>query len=489
MRPPFQPPEFLRGLGLLPVLAATLLLAQIVPVSLGSRQWHGAQTLAVETGVVILLAALLLRAEPGGFGRRLLIFKFAPFSFLCLLVAWGAVSGAASPDKPFALQGLFQLFAGVFVAVFMQAQVRTQARLSFVLDTFSAAALLVALSGFALFGGEGLTIATGLLHDHMLFGAFLMLLLPLCLAAAVSPLPFGKRLLAQAAGVAAFAALLASQTRSAWIGAGVSLAVFAALAWLCRPRAVSRFASPGGHRNALRQSLGGAVVLLACAGALFWALPDRDRFLARASTLTTTVAQGKDVSTRWRISAWSGAETMIRQKPLQGWGIGGYARHQFPYTQLGRTPEQVERQGPTILDETHNSYLQLWAELGGVGLALWLAALAGLLVAGARALTQYPARSPAQWALIGCLSALTGQMTDALANPAWQFANIALPLWMVLGLLAALARPAVPAADGPKRRGAAPPLHLGRAALAAGVGGGLLWAVYRTAFALPAPHL
>ena len=482
-------PIFLRGLGLLPILAVTLAAAQLIPVPLNNIRWHGAQTLVVESGTTVLIAALLARARSYGSGqKRLLVTPLVPLLCLFLLLAWGIISYTASTDKPFALQGGFQLGAGIFVVFLVQRQVCTQAQLTFVLDALLGVGFLVAVSGFALFGGEGLTIATGILHDHMLFGAFLMLLLPLCLAVSIAPLTLNRRLFAQAAGVACQAALLAAQTRSAWVGEGVSLVMFGLLAWKTRSAALPHFTSQAGTQRKFRRNIGAAAAFIACAGAFFWTLPDRDGFIARAKTLTTTVAQGKDASTQWRVSAWVGAEKMIREKPFQGLGVGCYARHQFPYTQLGRTPEQVSRRGPTILDEAHNSYLQLWAELGIVGLALWLAALVSFLIAGIHALKRYPARSLPQWALIGCLSALTGQMVDALANPAWQFANVALPLWIILGLIAALTCP-VEAAEKRRHGPRTVPVQIGQAVLAAGVGGGLLWVIYQTAFALPAPHL
>ena len=179
---------------------------------------------------------------------------------------------------------------------------------------------------------------------------------------------------------------------------------------------------------------------------------------------------------------------MIREKPLWGWGIGSYPLTHAPFTHTGHPAAEVQAHGPSIEDEAHDSYLQLWAELGVVGLVLWLAAVGAFLAAGIRALTRFPARSLPQWVLIGCLSAVVGQMTDALANPAWQFANIALPLWIVLGLTAALTRPAE-AAHKHAHRSVPLPARLGQAALAAGIGAGLLWLIFKTAFALPAPHL
>jgi len=179
---------------------------------------------------------------------------------------------------------------------------------------------------------------------------------------------------------------------------------------------------------------------------------------------------------------------MIAEKPLLGWGTGSFPAMHQPFTHTGHRADEVYTKGPSIEDEAHNSYLQLWAELGIVGLALWLAALVSFLIAGIRALKRYPARSLPQWALIGCLSALTGQMVDALANPAWQFANVALPLWIILGLIAALTCP-VEAAEKRRHGPRTVPVQIGQAVLAAGVGGGLLWVIYQTAFALPAPHL
>ena len=479
----------LRGLGLLPILAVILMAAQFMPVPLNSIQWHGLQTLTVEIGVVFLITLLLVRRWSRTSVRNWFSYvQHPPLFCLSVLLIWGAFSCITASDRTFALQGLLQLFTGVFIVLFTALQVQTQDRLTFILNTMIATALLVALSSFASYGEGGAQVATGVLHDHMLFGAFLMLLLPICLAVSVSPLSLNNRLFAQAAFVSCLAALLVAQTRSAWIGEIISLIVFCLLAWSCRPAERPHSALWNGDLNRAKQSITPVVLVLVSILIFFWLLPDRDVLFVRAHTLTTTVAQGKDASTQWRLSAWSGAEKMIRERPLQGWGIGCYARSQFAFTQIGRTAEQVSSQGPTILDETHNSYLQLWAEIGVVGLVLWLAALGLFLAGGVRALKRYPARSPAQWALAGCLSAIVGQMADAFANPAWQFANIALPLWIVLGLTAALSRPAetVPKQG---RHTVSTPTRLGQTALAAGVGTSLLWLIWRTAFALPAPHL
>ena len=199
---------------------------------------------------------------------------------------------------------------------------------------------------------------------------------------------------------------------------------------------------------------------------------------------------------------------MIAQRPLGGWGVGSFAVRHEPFTRTGHSARVVSEQGPSIEDEAHDSYLQVWADLGIAGLLLWLGAFFSLLWVGIQSVRRWQRGSLEQWLLVGGLAAVTGQMTDALANPAWQFGNVALPLWIVFGLTSVLSAAPVKLPDASLPDASAPahaPLRRSLAvrslavrslavqgaqvALAVSLGLGMLWLIWRTAFALPAPHL
>lgn len=474
-------PIFLRGLGQTPILALTAVFAPLLPVPMDSVRWHGMQGIAVEVGGVLLLLAVLCCPWPKPFE---LPPSLRQTSLLCLhgLLLWALVSCLRDPN-PFAVQSLLTLAFGVLAADVVAAQITDQRRMNFLVYALLLAAVLVCGLGLAGLGHTLAPLASGSLHDHQLFGAFMVLPLLLSLALSFGGGTQAQRLLGQAALLLCLAGAWEAQDRSAWLGLAASLLVFAGLfVW------TQQGTKPIVRAATLVPAL---LVLTAMLGVALLS-PNRDQVVARLKSVTHAPDSAYD-SRLWREQVWAGTRRMIAEKPVWGWGVGAFPLTHQPWTLTGRRAGEVYADGPNLEDEAHNSYLQLWAELGLVGLALWLAALGAFLVAGVRALTRYPARSLPQWILIGCLSAIAGQMTDAFANPAWQFSQVALPLWLVLGLSAALTRPAE-AAPGHSRKHtpktAAPrPARVGQAALAAGIGAGLLWLIWRTAFALPAPHL
>lgn len=499
--------DYFRRLGLLPVLALTALVAPFVPAPQGSVRWHGAQTACVEAGAALLLAALLCRPWPISslrFSARRVSFEASPlarlpFVFLSLLLLCELISCLLSPT-PFAVQGLLLLGLGVLVAGVTAASAVSPSRVLFVAASVVIPAALVALTGLAQLGNGSLPLAIGVLHDHQLFGAFLLLSLPLCLALALAPGPLAQRLAGQVALLICAAGLWESQNRSAWLGTAVSLAAFAGLFWGAYRDTSSksrrqRRQDSGSHagdsempdlrlnrgKNAIVPALLGFVAL---AGFILIS-PNLNTLFTRMRS-TAPVMHSSDESFRWRKIVWLGTRRMIAEKPLAGWGVGSFPAQHEPFTHTGHPAGIVSMRGPSIEDEAHDSYLQIWADLGIAGLLLWLGAFFALIGTAVQSLRRLPSGSLEQWLLIGSVSAIVGQMVDALANPAWQFGNIALPLWIVFGLTSALSAPARASQTPPARRFV---WRVAQYFFAAGVGLWLLSLVWRTAFALPAPHL
>lgn len=480
MRLPLRIPTVLRGLGQMPILAATVVLAPLLPVQTDSVHWHGIQGIAVEVGGIFLLMAVLCRPWQASFS---LPPALRQVSLLCLhgLLLWAWASCLHDPS-PFAVQSLLTLGFGVLATDVVAAQVTDQRRLLFLVFALLLSMVLVCLSGLAGLSKAQNGLASGPLHDHQLFGAFLLLPALLSLSLSFGGGTQAQRLTGQAALLLSLAGSWEAQDRSAWLGLAAALLVFAGLTvFLLGLKARMR---PG--------ALVPALLVLAAAVSIALLSPNRGQVVARLQSVTHA-PDGPYDSRLWREQVWARTRRMIAEKPIGGWGLGSFPVLHQPWTRTGHRAGEVYADGPNIEDEAHNSYLQLWAELGGVGLALWLGTLGAFFAGGARALKRYPARSLPQWILIGCLSAIVGQMVDAFANPAWQFSQVALPLWLVLGMTAALTRPAE-AAHGHSRghtpkTAAAWPERAGQAALAAGVSAGLLWLIWRTAFALPAPSL
>ncbi len=481
-----ESPSWLRRFGLLPWIMLTALLAPFVPAPARSVQWHGAQAVCAEAGAVLLLTMLMCRPWPLPSLRLVSLRSFfsssplarLPFGFLLALLLWELISCLVVPTS-FAVQGVLLLGVGVLVASVAAASAFGSSRILFAVASVVLPAVLAAFTGLAQIG-DGKAVAVGVLQDHQLFGAFLLLPVPLCLALSLAPGPLAQRLAGQAVLLICAAGLWESQNRSAWLATAAALAVFASL--------FVYTASKSGASISRRRTWSAVVpALLGMVAAAGFVLisPNQDALFARMRS-TDPVMHAGDESLRWRKIVWVGTRRMIAEKPLAGWGIGSFPVQHEPFTHTGHPAGIVSVRGPSIEDEAHDSYLQLWAETGIIGLLLWLGAFFSLLGSGGRSLRRWKRGSLEQWLLIGGLSAVAGQMTDALANPAWQFGNVTLPLWIVFGLTSALtappkAVPPPPALPWPRR--------MAQSVVAACLGLWLLSLIWRTAFALPAPHL
>jgi O-antigen ligase len=157
---------------------------------------------------------------------------------------------------------------------------------------------------------------------------------------------------------------------------------------------------------------------------------------------------------------------MIETRPLVGVGVGRY----YPLSRLVLPPSLAWSYG---LENAHDYYLQIAAELGLVGLAAFVWLLAGALgPAVGRAL-----RGRADALTIGGAAGLVMYLVTAVAGQPFLVPEAAAPFWIVLGLVAApraasrrgasawpariaLAAAAVLLATLPLRRDAGPALRL-----------------------------
>lgn len=211
--------------------------------------------------------------------------------------------------------------------------------------------------------------------------------------------------------------LLHTFTKSCWLGAGTGLAV--ALVFGLRTGWWPSFASAP-----LRSMMFAAVVALLAinvtAHGWRWRLPEIGSYLtglADEPDQTATEAErlqaksARSVSTR--ATFWQNTLVMIKEHPVLGVGLNNWRIHYpgstihgiaDPTLKLNRAPQR-----------THNDLLQIWAELGSIGLLLALGIIGMFLWSISQALKQASSREE-KWVLLGSVIALTAIAVDSLAS-------------------------------------------------------------------------
>ena len=144
-----------------------------------------------------------------------------------------------------------------------------------------------------------------------LYGAFLVVLLPLVLAAAQAEENPLRRATAQFATILAVAALLLTHNRSAWFGAMAGLVVLGVLA----------ARSSGGGRALLRYKHSVVLPAVLLVGAVAVFVVSTGMLPGLAERLTTTTKTGPGESLTWRSDMVAAAGQMVVTRPIEGWGM------------------------------------------------------------------------------------------------------------------------------------------------------------------------
>jgi O-antigen ligase len=405
------------------LLLSTVLL---VPLLFSPRLdlWRGVKPFALQLSVLALLGlAMLQSSAPANRARVAEFFQIGPNQPILILVLYGAVSWFRSPSGAFSAAEWLRLAGGVGLYYVVVAALRERRQLRSLVGVLVAAAVLTSLYGLATFGQRAETSMSSSFGNGQLFSGFLLLLLPLLVALSFSAAEGTLRVMAQFAIALAVPALLLAQTRSSWIGMAVALLVLGALALRYTP-AERRGALPKHQLVVPLAALVGALGLFLVVSRMTPVIAARAKTLATAS---------QDASFAWRLEMWKGAWQLIRERPLLGWGIGSFPLEQTRTVPFAQSRALVQQMGPSLQEQAHNEYLQIGAELGVLGLALYFWVLGAFFYTGLRSLRRRE-EGFRKLVLLGCLAGVAGQMVDALSNPAWRFADVSFLFWLMLGL-------------------------------------------------------
>ncbi len=269
----------------------------------------------------------------------------------------------------------------------------------------------------ATFGGR----AFGTLANPDYYAGHLMLVIPVAAARLIGRGHSPTLLAAFGLFVAGF---LFSQVRGAWLAGG---ATTLAAAWYGRHLVAS--AEP--RKRLIRGALAVGVIALA----MFGASPQmRDR---AASIFRMGGYDGAGRRYLWRVAA-----NIWRERMLFGFGTGSY-RYQFPrFQHIGEQMGDPQFRSYNYSEHAHNELLQFGAELGGVGVALFIW---GLVAWGLQWRRDYlkcasEGRTDEAWTQLGLGTGIVGCLAYSWVNFPFQVVPTALLWWLMLGMSLELGR-------------------------------------------------
>lgn len=422
-----------------------ILLLGIATIALPNEGYgRGLKALALEA-VAIALTVLVLSRGDWTPARVRAAVTAAPNVAIALFLLWLGISyvsvlastagGAellAQVRKMSQYEGMRQLGGGLlYFAVLYGLSIRRH--LDKVVSLLVAAGILAAVVAFATYSESDAGKMAGAFRNSQLFGGVLALLLPVVVMAAISDEEGWRRLSAQCATVLILAGILANGNRSAWLGTLVAAAVVFFL-WMRHPHDERQ------RRIQKHHLLVPLFMVTLAIGAFLYVSRNSPTVHQRTATIRADGGLQRDPSFQWRVGMWSKALRMVRDHPVMGRGIGTFPVYQAEYYHPdapSRSQRTILTRGHGLSENAHNTYAQLAAETGLVGLALYLAIFVTYFVTAIPAIGRLRPGFR-QSILIGCVGAVTAQMVAALGSPAWEYPECSLFLWLVLAVGMAL---------------------------------------------------
>jgi O-antigen ligase len=328
--------------------------------------------------------------------------------------AWAASSGLWSVDLAATWHAVGSLAIALSYAAAFATLLRTRAQLRVLLAVVCAAGVATAVAVLIPFLSDTQARGSAGIGDPNFAAAYLLVALPLFLASSTLGRRDSLRPLRYAALALVAVGVVATLSRGGLIALGA--ATLAAIALPAGTLVSSRSA-----KLALAV---GAVVLVAVTIATS----------GGAGARLESIVEGAGTGSG-RLNEWRGAATAIREKPLAGLGLGAFEPSS---NELMRATPGVDFRDFELRlsgSEAHSTYLGTTAELGVVGLVLFLALLGGTaasLVGTARS-TQN--RDPL---VARTAAALVVSLAGWAAAVAFLSAETSRPFWVVVGVALAL---------------------------------------------------
>jgi O-antigen ligase len=325
-----------------------------------------------------------------------------------------------------------RIMTGVLLYFALAYHIRRSEYLTKILDALVLVAGMMSILGLIdLTTRQQTAFSPSTFGDHQLFGAFLMILFPATIMAALTEMDATRQVTARVIAALTGICLLMTGTRTAWVGAIIEILALGAFSLIATRNRKKQ-------QTDRRQYLIPILIVVACA-VLFVAMGGAGSVIGNRLN-----AESRTASLAYRQRMWYGAMELIKLKPLQGHGLGSFPVLQEQYTGYGRPAVDVLKTSPSLGEMAHNFWLQTTAEQGLLGSCTFAAIILTFLVAGVRRLRFLEGGAEGgvrRYLLLASMAAILGFSVDALGNPGWQYAQFSMFFWLMLGIGVACLRP------------------------------------------------
>ena len=271
----------------------------------------------------------------------------------------------------------------------------------------------------------------GLFGNVNYFAEYLIIPLPIAVALFLVSQTKIKRILLLIGILAMGTTLMLTFTRGSYLGFGVSLIFMFLLFLLSRGKSFIK------NNKKIFIIILTVIIIMTFLFTVPTPLNKADTFISKIKSRIslTTLSQSEPI--RRRIATWKFTALMIKDHFLIGSGIGTFKYNTLKYQ--AKFFEQGDNRSIYpygFAEKSHNEYLQLWAELGIIGLLIFIWLLICYFNYGIKLLRRIK-DNYMQGLIIGLMGSIMAVLVDALFGfPLHLVATIIL-FWLVLGLTTA----------------------------------------------------
>ena len=294
-------------------------------------------------------------------------------------------------------------------------------------------------------GGEGMIFST--IGHYNFLAAYLVTVVPSSLVMALmSKTPKRRVLFGFVFSVLLFTVLL-TKSRGAWLGllAALSVLLFGFLSQRDRRRMVRRkkvlqSLMVGATMSLLLLAIGIHIASQICVRRDGYTLKDwMVHFVASTTQRAVSTFYIGTGSAMYRRMIWIPTLHMIKENPLKGVGKNNF---QIQYPKY--TPEKYKKRLGILTHrgtKVHNEYLQIWAELGFIGLLAFLGVLFVVLHTGIRILKRYREKERNRYLLqLGILTGMIAVTVHSMVSNPLRIPTSSMHFWLFAGLTGVMYR-------------------------------------------------